>query len=308
LADNFYCYVDSKGYRFCTDKEIDFIVPVTNEIDTLEKSINNDTQRFISGYASVQKKDLDGETILTKGLDISYLLKFGVLNWDHKKEPDDIIGLPSEGTKIDRKGFYLVGNLFKGPNFKRAEWVWDFLQFLKKADLTKEHVRNLGMSVEGKYVSRNPSNSNIVESAIVRNVAITHKPVLQETFKTFSAFEKSLEAIMGKSLPENESVVLDSEDYDAVLSVFESINLLNSETYTNFKNNVKCSKSLSAGYAKEIGMTGGSAIREESLDKDEKILTYVRKNYKRGYDILKARGFSDDEIRDMLKNALIAGF
>ena len=190
------CYINSHGYKVCTNKDYDFDFSLDDfDIDEgdLNKSLN-ERDRIINGYASTEDKDLDGEIILSKGLDIDPFLKYGFFNYDHEPGIDNLIGVPTRRTEVKHNGLSVEGILFKGQEFPRAEQTWKLAKFLKKAELPVK--RNLGYSIQGKYIKRDPSNNKRVIKALVNHIAVTHKPINRETFKSFSFFEKSLKEIM----------------------------------------------------------------------------------------------------------------
>ena len=76
----------------------------------------------------------------------------------------------------------------------------------------------------------------------------------------------------------------------------------NDNSYKNFKEILKseksCDKALSAGYDIGIGVTDGAALRNEELDKD--LIDWFDETYDRSFKILKSRGFSDSEAKEIL--------
>src|SRR4051812_19657719 len=68
------------------DEKFSVVIPAT-----IEKSEEGDWRVF--GLASTPKRDLQGEVVSLKGLDLSPIEKGrGVFNFDHKKGPENTIG------------------------------------------------------------------------------------------------------------------------------------------------------------------------------------------------------------------------
>ena len=133
----------------------------------------------IGGIASDETaKDLQGEKVLIDGLDISYLTQRGTFNWDHGKEPGDIIGEIDTAKKEvgDKKQLYVEGFLY--PKVKKAQEVVGLLDSLK----TTNSDRKLGLSLEGRIRERDGVDGKIVKKAWIRNVAVTYHPINQDTW------------------------------------------------------------------------------------------------------------------------------
>lgn len=143
--------------------------------------LSKSTGRLVAGYASTSDVDSDGESIVQKGLDISYYQKSGWLNFMHNNNPSHVIGIPIE-SYIDNRGFYTKGMLL---NNEMANHVWSLEQELKSLG----YPRHLGFSIEGKVVGRSAVNKSKIVKAKVTNVAITHIPV--NTAATFETVSKS---------------------------------------------------------------------------------------------------------------------
>jgi hypothetical protein len=174
LNDLFSFYIENIEFK---EEQLDkAFIDQYKRID-LDKS----TGRIVAGYASTPDLDSDGETIVQKGLDISYYQKSGWLNYMHNNNPSHVIGIPIE-SYIDSKGFYTKAMLL---NNDMANDVWKLEQQLKSLG----YPRHLGFSIEGKVVGRSAVNKSKIIKAKVTNVAITHIPV--NTFATFETVSKS---------------------------------------------------------------------------------------------------------------------
>jgi hypothetical protein len=154
-----------------------------------------DGRRIVRGYASTESLDQQGEVILKSGIDFSYLLKSGFLNYDHQKADlggvhmPVIVGVPTH-AEIRDKGLWVEGELLKadGPvaptseQLRAANELWELGVALQKSGR-----RALSYSVEGTVVER---RGNKIVKSLVKHVAITHKPVNPEC--TIEVFAKSL--------------------------------------------------------------------------------------------------------------------
>ena len=169
-------------FQFYTDN-IEFVEGELNkaEFQNMNFDPTKATGRFIQGYASTPAWDSDGESIIKSGLDISYYVGQGWLNWMHNNSPNHVIGIPVY-SKIDHIGFFTKGMLF---NNDMATHVWNLASELKSLG----HPRRLGYSIEGKVVARSAINKAKIVKAKVTNVAVTHIPVNTEA--TFEAVTKS---------------------------------------------------------------------------------------------------------------------
>lgn len=156
----------------------------------LIKANKKDTPNMMKfgGIASSEAMDVQGDTILRKHLDLSYLQRRGYVNWDHGKEPADQLGFSTKATLVasgdlaeyeDLLGMtltksvsvYVEGSLYS--HVKKAVEVYDILKSIP------EGVDGaLGLSVEGSLV-RNEDKS--VARAVVRGLAITPAPVHPDT-------------------------------------------------------------------------------------------------------------------------------
>lgn len=161
----------------------------------MEKSLTSasDQRRYIYGYASTPDEDVEGETILTKGLDVSYFRKYGFFNYDHEHGPHAIVGYPyPDEVRVDESGFYVAGELFRGIPY--ADALWNLILVLARSNAP----RSLSFSIEGRVIEREGKQ---IKRALVTEVAITPRPVnpratLHALIRSFrgESEEKALEA------------------------------------------------------------------------------------------------------------------
>jgi len=145
-----------------------FVMPAS-----LEKG--EDGNWNIAGLASTSGLDQQGETIIQKGIDLTPVdQKKGILNWDHKKGPENTIGT-LDGYKRTDKGLFIKGRLFK--NHSRAKAVKEIMDSLTESDTGR-----MGLSVEGQILERDSSNPNIIKKCRINAVALTMNPVNANTY------------------------------------------------------------------------------------------------------------------------------
>lgn len=141
------------------------------------------------GVASCESIDVEGEALLRKHLDITYLQQRGYVNWDHSRAITDQIGfitkaliIPAGGsgqyedilkTSLSKSAsLYVEGQLY--AHSKHAQEVSNLLKSIPEGA-----PGALGMSVEGSKVV--DKETGLLKKAIVRGVAITPAPIHPET-------------------------------------------------------------------------------------------------------------------------------
>ncbi len=157
-------------------EEFNFYLPMQAEF--IEKSIvggnDSDPKSWkVGGVASSADEDLEGETVSVPGIKYDYFLKYGLLNWNHLKNPGAKIGRP-ESAYIDRRGFCINGFLFKNVPMAQEAWL-----LMKTYAENPEYDRKLGWSIEGKTLKAD--GNRILQSFIV-DVALTPCPINQKTY------------------------------------------------------------------------------------------------------------------------------
>lgn len=140
-------------------------------IDKIEKSTDENGKEvmILGGIASTSREDTDKEQLLPKGFELSYLNERGIVNWNHSKDPDHIIGEPIK-TELRPNGLYVETMLY--PDSKMAKKVYGLAEILK----SNSSKRKLGYSIEGKALERDLLNPLIVKRAMVTNLALTISP------------------------------------------------------------------------------------------------------------------------------------
>ena len=205
----------------------------------------------ISGLASTEDRDLQGEIVRQNGLDISELKAGrGLFNYEHRNSPEDIVGMIEDAKHTD-EGLKVDGYLFK--KHRRAQAIVEIMQSLKK-----DHKNRVQLSIEGKVKDRGGENSKVIKSAKVERVAITFEPVNQNTYVSFT---KSLTAAeVAQEVQKTNSS--DPKEILATPALEEEM------VKVKLDDTIEIAKGLSsegAGGAPGT-LTGGAALLPESLD------------------------------------------
>ena len=263
----------------------------------------------IGGVASDETaQDLQGEKVMIDGLDISYLTQRGTFNWDHGKNPGDIVGEIDTAKKMigDKKQLYVEGFLY--PKVQKAKEIVNLLDSLKDSN----SGRKLGLSLEGRIRERDGADGKVVKKAWIRNVAVTYHPINQGTWVDFV---KSLGANVKlekctvcpfdcpAECPEKEPIVKSEEvkkevevkAVEVTKSDEQKEDIRQDVVSTNAENTPSAETvekadstgmgsgggsptgvGLSAGHDNPTSSGGisGSALRRQSLEKDKKVTTY----------------------------------
>ena len=163
-------------------------------LDAFEKADDENPMR-VGGIVTTDSLDRQDEKIIQSGLDFNPFLTKGWFNDNHGQKATDILGYPSSahyvqkgdqlpnGRRADANGWWAEGYLL---NTEEGRRIWGLTQALAKSP------RRLGFSIEGKVQKRDPKNPNVIQRAIVKNVAITHCPVNTDT--EMNALVKALTA------------------------------------------------------------------------------------------------------------------
>jgi hypothetical protein len=220
----------------------------------------------VSGLASSNAVDRQGEVILPEGIDATPIAKGkGFFNFDHDNSPESTIGI-LDGYQKTPQGMFVSGRLFK--NHTKAKAVYEIMTSLGKSDKGR-----VGMSVEGKVIERDPFNKSIIRRCIVKNVAITMNPVNQDTYadiiKSFNASEVEFDSAGQTNAQPTETVVKSDE-----IATF---------TATQVLQIVEKALSIGAGNVAPNTRTGGDALSVSDMaekPKKKKLKKLSKEMYK----------------------------
>jgi len=237
-----------------SEKDFKFNLPI-ELIKSSDKEDDDATSWQIQGIASTPDEDIQGETVDQDGLDIS-LLKAGrgLLNYDHLKGPENVLGQIEDADFIDKDGkkcLMVKGYLFKHQ--ERSKAFHNILKSLKKGASTR-----VQMSIEGKIIQRDFGNNKAIKKARIDKVALTLDPINPYTY-----------AELVKSLNSPEPIEPSPEQLTSDLITIAKSDL---EKLVEF---AQKAMSAGAGGAKAPGSrTGGEAMSKESLEQSPKNITY----------------------------------
>lgn len=199
-----------------TNNKFNFFIPLQS--DSLSKAQEKDGKEiyYFEGLASDATQDADDESLDPEGFDLS---EFKFINWNHSSQPEDQIGVPVESKVIPGKGFYVRGALFS--NIAKGKATIELMKALDKAERETGKQTNLGISVEGQVIERDPFNPQKVKRAKITAIAICPFPKNPNTWaslvrKGFNGTELDTETISANpstivaTIVGNEYVSIDS--------------------------------------------------------------------------------------------------
>lgn len=182
----------------------------------------NDNPKF-GGIASSEGTDEDGDAILRKHLDITYISKRGYVNWDHSRSPENQLGFITKAVIIKPDEINMYEDLLETPLTKSASLYVEGSLYKNSSKAMDVHRLltsipkgvdgSLGLSVEGGVLRKDGG----IQMALIRGVAITPTPAQPDTLcrlmkslsldvSTSVESEMVIEAI-NKGLSESEAVV-----------------------------------------------------------------------------------------------------
>lgn len=153
-------------------------------IDKIEKSDDSSKSKgtlTISGLASDDSLDWQGERVNPLGIDTTYFDKQGFIDWEH--DTSKKIGVPIE-SKVNQKGLFVKAKLFK--NMPEVQDMVKLIDNLKAAGTD----RTLGFSIEGQVNQRDPVNPSIIQSLMLTGMAVTASPANKDS--SFKILTKSI--------------------------------------------------------------------------------------------------------------------
>ncbi len=191
-----------------------FFIPAT-----IEKSVTDSKGNPImkvKGISSTSDEDTDGETLEPVGFDLDPLLKTGFINYNHqaKNSPKAIIGQPTVAKILKGNKLYIEGFLY--PNSDLARDVYNQISVIE----TDGVDRQMGWSIEGIPIERDPLNPKRIVKAQITGVAITASP---KNSKTFIEIVKSMDAGTLEDLSDEQEEDTEKSMTVADLPVVESV-------------------------------------------------------------------------------------
>lgn len=215
-----------------------FSIPVA-QVGLAKSRGGADEPWMIQGLASTPTEDQQGEVVLVKGLDLSYLdAGKGTFNWNHfgDKDPSSVIGLITEHNRTPGGELFVKGRLLKA--LPKAQAAYNLMKALDEEGET----RRMGMSIEGKVLHK---QNKVIYKAWVKAVALTMDPVNPDTYVRFAKSFSDAEFVPQE---ESELAGLDPSTLERALSI----------------------ATTSSGSA-----NGGSILSPEHLEDEEKDLDWA---------------------------------
>lgn len=162
------------------ETKYNIFVPMDIEGSVEKSEQSSDGEWYVRGFATTPDLDLQGDIILPQGVDMSYFLTKGWINYEHKQDAEYIIGVPTDNCRVDlSKGLFVEAKLLKDNKY--AQSMWELARTIQKSGIN----RQLGFSIEGAITSRNDRDNRVIEGVTVRNVALTTHPANpQATWET----------------------------------------------------------------------------------------------------------------------------
>ncbi len=160
-----YGWLDDDTFRFFVD-----INPVV--VKGGKNGADKSGKRWIQGIASTDSRDLQGEIVSQGGIDVSYFLKHGWFNNDHKDGFQNKVGQPTE-ARVTKDGLFVKGYLFK--DHKVADEIWELMNSIERSGSN----RKIGFSIQGKVKHR---EGTTIKECWLQDIAITPAPVNTTTW------------------------------------------------------------------------------------------------------------------------------
>lgn len=140
--------------------------------------------------ASTASRDFQGESIDPLGIDDSYFIDNGWVDYEHDK--GTIIGVPTSNCFTDSNhGLYVEAKLFK--NNKYVQNIMKLWTNLKEVGSD----RKIGFSIEGQINKRDSDDPTIIREVQITGVAVTTNPANPDA--TWDVVQKSRFGAIDKS-------------------------------------------------------------------------------------------------------------
>ena len=225
---------------------------------TLQKAKDKQGKELyqVGGIISDDSTDSDGENLDYTGFDFT---DFNFINWNHSKEPKDIIGEPISWKNVPGKGVWMQGEIY--PD---SEIGMQAVRLMKALENSKRGNK-LGWSVEGQVIERDLINPKKVKKAKITAVALCPFPkngntiaeLIKKGFTGDSVFQDAnsleFEAANGGEV---ETFIIDVIDADG--------------------DRVTVDKAGNIAFRKAVTVEEGKAVVKESVEGTKKDLTKAK--------------------------------
>jgi len=247
-----------------------FFIPVS---DLIKSEKEGKSTYSFKGKASDASKDSDGESLKPEVFDFS---EFKYVNWDHGKNPDDIIG-EQTGVSIEDGSVYVNGLIY---NSGKGKSTIELMKKLKKSP----NGNRLGISVEGEVLERDLL-TKMPTKAKVTSIALCPFPKNGNTWAEL--MEKSKK---GEVLYQSPELLEYEEPEDCLLHFTDGEG-----------NSIKILKDFNWKVEKSLSTENTSSLIKEDVEGNkQKSVVKLVKAHKEGQ-------ISDElleELKEKLKNSL----
>jgi hypothetical protein len=241
------------------DNKFNFFVGCDIPEEEFEKASNSKGEdRYknmtITGLASDDSQDSEGQQLLPSGYDFNEFLSSGLINLEHfptrKADPSSWIGEPVDAY-VKGEQFFIKAKLWEHQ--QKARDFYDTILAMKKSG----SKRRAGFSIEGKSIEKDPWNKNKITKAKIRHCAVTFAPVNSNSWLDIAKGKQEKDYI--EPVPEitNEAYIMQYELEDG------SILTVNKDLSIKIDRN---------GLKKTVTTESHDALTKESLDPKEKNL------------------------------------
>ena len=161
------------------DNRFNFVITCDIDDESFEKATKGSKadrykSMIVSGLASDNSVDQEGQTLYPSGYDFSDFLTKGLINLEHfssrKSDPTAWIGEPIDAY-VKGEQFFIKAKLWEKSEKARA--FYDTAIAMKESGST----RRPGFSIEGKSLEKDPYNQNRILKAKILHAAVTVAPV-----------------------------------------------------------------------------------------------------------------------------------
>jgi len=228
---------------------------------------------YFRGLASDSSRDSDGQALDPSIFDLS---EFKYVNWDHGKDPDDIIGEQVKNW-VDKNGIMMEGVLY--PDLPKGKSTIRLMKALEKSP----NGNRLGLSIEGQILERDLLTKE-PKRAKVTSVALCPFPKNGNTWADLIQKSKSVDSLyqdpkelvydVDKNDPTNEVLLIfiDETGNRLILKKDFSFDIEKAQTTENSR----------------------PLIKEDVEGSKKKFLTLIKAH--------KAQQITDEQLRKVLNN------
>lgn len=241
----------------------------------IQKSRNNtDGTVTISGLASDDSEDWQGEKVLPLGIDTTYFDKQGFVDYEHNR--NIVIGAPTK-TTITSDGLFVEAKLFK--NMPEVQSILKLMDNLKNAGVD----RNIGFSIEGQVNQRDAINPSIITSLTLTGLAVTTAPANKDA--SFEVLTKSIYKCNSEAMQAGHDINPETQTGAEALKPESLVGELTSLTYS-LDQLLKCDKDKYKSIVNQM---------IDIMDKDKSINPMTNQLFLQVF-----KGLSKDDAKDLL--------